>query len=211
MAKPVRLRRRAASDLEDASEYYRRETGEQTALEFIDAVLQLKVRPHITADRSIIMKLEVSRNAPDDSIPTPTGSPAISKNEATTETLVKDGQTLVIGGIYVIEKSDRHTRVPILHKVPFVGAAPVEAGDIHPPTVAEGQLRQHLTSHAVEQPRHTAGKARRPGTLRQTLAALSRRGEVLQMFHDRCFSYRGFPRAATSDCAGPVGTGRLWG
>jgi len=93
------------------------------ALEFIDAVLQLKVRPHITADRSIIMKLEVSRNAPDDSVPTPTGSPAISKNEATTETLVKDGQTLVIGGIYVVEKSNRQSRVPILHRLPFMGAA----------------------------------------------------------------------------------------
>ena len=86
-------------------------------------MLQLKVRPHITADRSIIMKLEVSRNAPDDSVPTPTGSPAISKNEATTETLVKDGQTLVIGGIYVVEKNDRQSRVPILHRVPIVGAA----------------------------------------------------------------------------------------
>jgi type IV pilus assembly protein PilQ len=93
------------------------------ALEFIDAVLQLKVRPHITADRSIIMRLEVSRNAPDDSVPTPTGSPAISKNEATTETLVKDGQTLVIGGIYVVEKNRRESRVPVLHKVPFVGNA----------------------------------------------------------------------------------------
>jgi type IV pilus assembly protein PilQ len=93
------------------------------ALEFIDAVLQLKVRPHITADRSIIMKLEVSRNAPDDSVATPTGSPAISKNEAITETLVKDGQTLVIGGIYVVEKSDTQSQVPYLHKLPFVGRA----------------------------------------------------------------------------------------
>ncbi|MBW2315274.1 MAG: type IV pilus secretin PilQ [Deltaproteobacteria bacterium] len=93
------------------------------ALEFIDAVLSLRVRPHITADRSIIMKLNVSRNAPDDSVPTPTGSPAIAKNEATTETLVKDGQTLVIGGIYVVEKANRQSRVPILHRMPFVGAA----------------------------------------------------------------------------------------
>ena len=38
MAKPVRLRERAATDLQDASEYYRNEAGEQTALEFIDAV-----------------------------------------------------------------------------------------------------------------------------------------------------------------------------
>jgi type IV pilus assembly protein PilQ len=92
-------------------------------LEFIDAVLKLEVTPHITADRSIIMKIEVKRNAPDDSVETPTGSPAIAKNEAETETLVKDGQTLVIGGIYTIQKAERESRVPFLHKIPILGNA----------------------------------------------------------------------------------------
>ena len=92
-------------------------------LEFIDAVLKLDVTPHITADRSIIMKLEVQRNAPDDSVQTPTGSPAIAKNEATTETLVKDGQTLVIGGIYVVQKADRHSGVPYFQNIPVLGYA----------------------------------------------------------------------------------------
>jgi type IV pilus assembly protein PilQ len=92
-------------------------------LEFIDAVLRLEVTPHITADRSIIMKIEVKRNAPDDSVPTPTGSPAIAKNEAETETLVKDGQTLVIGGIYTIRKAERESRVPCCHKIPSLGNA----------------------------------------------------------------------------------------
>ncbi len=76
-------------------------------LEFIDAVLSLKVTPHITADRSIIMAIEVTRNAPDSSVDTPTGSPAIAKNQAKTETLVKDGQTLVLGGIYVIDTGEK--------------------------------------------------------------------------------------------------------
>jgi type IV pilus assembly protein PilQ len=92
-------------------------------LEFIDAVLKLEVTPHITADRSIIMKIEVQRNAPDDSVPTPTGSPAIAKNEAETETLVKDGQTLVIGGIYVVQKSQRGSAVPYFNKIPILGNA----------------------------------------------------------------------------------------
>ena len=92
-------------------------------LEFIDAVLSLLVTPHITADKSIIMKVEVTRNAPDDSVQTPTGSPAIAKNQAKTETLVKDGQTLVIGGIYTIEKSTRQSRVPYLWKIPILGNA----------------------------------------------------------------------------------------
>jgi type IV pilus assembly protein PilQ len=92
-------------------------------LEFVDAVLALDVTPHITADKSIIMEIEVSRNAPDDSVFTLTGSPAIAKNQVQTETLVKDGQTLVLGGIYVIDKSQRQARVPYLHRIPILGAA----------------------------------------------------------------------------------------
>jgi len=90
-------------------------------LEFVDAVLKLDVTPHITADRSIIMKILVSRNAPDSSVPTLTGSPAIAKNQVDTETLVKDGQTLVIGGIYVVDKNEKRTAVPFLADVPLVG------------------------------------------------------------------------------------------
>lgn len=92
-------------------------------LEFIDAVLSLLVTPHITADKSIIMKIQVTRNAPDPSVPTPTGSPAIAKNEARTETLVKNGQTLVLGGIYVIDRTETEQRVPYLYRIPILGNA----------------------------------------------------------------------------------------
>ena len=90
-------------------------------LEFVDAVLSLTVTPHITADKSIIMDLEVTRNAPDSAVATPTGSPAISKNVARTETLVRDGQTLVLGGIYTVTKSESHSRVPYLSRIPVLG------------------------------------------------------------------------------------------
>ena len=95
--------------------------GGDAKLEFIDAVLSLVVTPHITADESIIMEIEVTRNAPDDTVATPTGSPAIAKNVAETETLVKDGQTLVLGGIYTIVKSTRQSRIPYLHRIPVIG------------------------------------------------------------------------------------------
>jgi type IV pilus assembly protein PilQ len=90
-------------------------------LEFVDAVLKLDVTPHITGNKAIIMKIKVTRNAPDDSVFTLTGSPAIAKNEVDTETLVKDGQTLVLGGIYTIGKSQRQSRVPYLHTIPILG------------------------------------------------------------------------------------------
>ncbi len=96
--------------------------GGDAKLEFIDAVLSLIVTPHITADESVIMKIEVTRDAPDSTVPTPTGSPAIAKNVAKTETLVKDGQTLVLGGIYTIDKSQRQSRVPYLHRIPVIGS-----------------------------------------------------------------------------------------
>jgi len=91
-------------------------------LEFVDAVLKLDVTPHITSNKSIIMKISVKRNAPDDTVFTLTGSPAIAKNQVKTETLVKDGQTLVLGGIYVISKSERQSGVPYLNKIPLLGA-----------------------------------------------------------------------------------------
>ncbi len=97
--------------------------GGDAKLEFIDAVLSLIVTPHITADESIIMEIEVTRNAPDSTVATPTGSPAIAKNVAETETLVKDGQTLVLGGIYTITKSKTQSRVPYLHRIPVIGNA----------------------------------------------------------------------------------------
>ena len=91
-------------------------------LEFVDAVLKLEVTPHVTANKSIIMKISVKRNAPDNTVFTLTGSPAIAKNQVKTETLVKDGQTLVLGGIYVISDSTRESRVPYMHKIPLLGA-----------------------------------------------------------------------------------------
>ncbi|HKA13650.1 MAG TPA: type IV pilus secretin PilQ [Myxococcota bacterium] len=91
-------------------------------LEFVDAVLKLDVTPHITADGSIIMKIKVSRNAPDDSVATLDGTPGIAKNQVQTETLVKDGQTLVLGGIYVVDRAEHGTAVPFMSKLPFLGA-----------------------------------------------------------------------------------------
>ncbi len=96
--------------------------GGDATLAFSNAFLELEVTPHITSDRSVIMDLKISRNAPDDSVATPSGMPAIARNEAETEALVKDGQTLVLGGIYVITTSNRQTRTPYLYKIPILGA-----------------------------------------------------------------------------------------
>ncbi len=91
--------------------------GTQTT--FVDANLTLEVTPHITRDRSIIMKVKAARNSLG-SFSGPAG-PSISKREATTQVLVKDGETTVIGGIFVDESKDTTTGIPLLSRIPILG------------------------------------------------------------------------------------------
>jgi type IV pilus assembly protein PilQ len=92
-----------------------------TQTQFIDAVLSLEVTPHITANGSIIMKIKADKNAPDTSILSASGVPSISKKEADTEVLVKNGETTVIGGIYQFNKSTTVSGVPWFYKIPLIG------------------------------------------------------------------------------------------
>ncbi len=92
-----------------------------TQTQFIDATLSLTVTPHITADRSIIMKIKAEKNAPDTTIRSAGGTPSISKKEATTEVLVNDGETAVIGGIMQLNKSESVAGVPWFMKIPIIG------------------------------------------------------------------------------------------
>jgi len=93
------------------------QSGTQTT--FVDANLTLEVTPHITKDRSIIMKVKAARNSLG-SFSGPAG-PSISKREATTEVLVKDGETTVIGGIFVDENKNTETGIPLLSRIPILG------------------------------------------------------------------------------------------
>jgi type IV pilus assembly protein PilQ len=92
-------------------------TGPTTT--FVDANLTLEVTPHITPDRSIIMKVKAARNSIG-SFSGPAG-PSISKREALTTVLVKDGETTVIGGIFVDESKNTETGIPLLSKIPILG------------------------------------------------------------------------------------------
>jgi type IV pilus assembly protein PilQ len=88
---------------------------------FIDSVLQLNVTPHITADGSVLMAIQASNNQPDPANAGANGQPAISRKEAQTNVLVPDGDTTVIGGIYVIRGSTNTNGLPLLSKIPIIG------------------------------------------------------------------------------------------
>jgi type IV pilus assembly protein PilQ len=88
---------------------------------FIEARLSLEVTPHITQDGSILMTINAQNNQPDPSNTGSNGQPAIQRKEANTQVLVKDGDTTVIGGIYVRRGSSQSASVPFLSKIPVLG------------------------------------------------------------------------------------------
>jgi type IV pilus assembly protein PilQ len=90
-----------------------------TNTQFVDATLSLKVTPHITPEGSVIMKLEAKNDSQGEV--GASGQPAINKKKATTEVLVRDGETAVIGGILQVSRNEDLAAVPWLHKIPILG------------------------------------------------------------------------------------------
>ncbi|HEX9243121.1 MAG TPA: type IV pilus secretin PilQ [Anaeromyxobacter sp.] len=88
---------------------------------FIEAKLELKVTPHVSADGSILLKIKATNNQANPQLTGANGQPSISKREADTEVLVKDGETTVIGGIYTRQTSSSRKEVPFLGKLPVIG------------------------------------------------------------------------------------------
>jgi len=86
----------------------------------VSAKLTLKVTPQITADNRIIMQLEVNKDTPIAN-PTPGGDPTIDKKRVVTKLLVKNGETVVLGGIYTQTISHTVNSVPGLSSIPILG------------------------------------------------------------------------------------------
>ncbi|MBL8601423.1 MAG: type IV pilus secretin PilQ [Myxococcales bacterium] len=94
--------------------------GVQTA--FQEARLALRVRPHVTADGSISMHVQINRDEPDFNNTGARGDPTILRRQAETDLLVQDGRTAVIGGIYSRTTGRNVTGVPVLSEIPILGA-----------------------------------------------------------------------------------------
>ena len=91
-----------------------------TTTQFKEAVLSLTVTPQITPDDNIIMDLLVSKDNVGELTPSGTGGgliPSIDTREVETQVLVRDGQTVVLGGIYETETRETVTKVPFLGDV----------------------------------------------------------------------------------------------
>lgn len=96
---------------------YTSSTSDKVETKFVEAALALEVTPHINPNGTIIMKIDAKNDSPGS-----TGSPPpINKKQATTEMMLRDGETTVIGGIYVERESGGEDGVPFLKDVPWLG------------------------------------------------------------------------------------------
>ncbi|KVO85320.1 secretin [Burkholderia ubonensis] len=90
-----------------------------SGVQFRRATLKLEVEPQITPDGRVVLDLDVTK----DSVGEPTAAgPAIHTKHVQTRVEVEDGGTVAIGGIYEQLRRDDVTRVPLLGKIPILGA-----------------------------------------------------------------------------------------
>lgn len=94
-----------------------------TTTQFKKATLSMKVRPQITPDNRVILNLTVTKDSVGQLVQSATGGqvPSIDTRTITTEVLVNDGQTVVLGGIMETARSHSSNKVPMLGDLPVLG------------------------------------------------------------------------------------------
>jgi type IV pilus assembly protein PilQ len=86
-----------------------------------NALLQLGVTPHVTSDEYVLLKIQLQKTTVNSSFRSPLGNPALDQTQVQSEALVKDSETLVIGGILNYQNSETQSGVPYLSSVPVLG------------------------------------------------------------------------------------------
>lgn len=96
--------------------------GGPPTVTYVDAFLKLTVTPQITSDNTIFLLLDVENTTPD--FTRVTGAqlnPTLNTQRATTQVLVGDGQTVVLGGVIQTQNSLAIGQIPLLGSIPLLG------------------------------------------------------------------------------------------
>jgi type IV pilus assembly protein PilQ len=96
-------------------------TQQTVTIQTVKAALELDVTPHVTADGSILMAIQITNNVPDFGQQIGGAPPPVQTKEAETEMLVRDGDTAVIGGIYTRTQGETYEQTPFLGSIPILG------------------------------------------------------------------------------------------
>jgi type IV pilus assembly protein PilQ len=94
--------------------------GGPSTTTYVSAFLRLTVTPQITSEGTIFLNVDVENTLPDFSI-TIQGNPELVTQQATTQVLVTDGGTVVIGGVIQTQNSLSVSQVPFLGDIPYLG------------------------------------------------------------------------------------------
>jgi type IV pilus secretin PilQ/predicted competence protein len=89
--------------------------------QYINAALEMKVTPQITARGSVIMLIDIKNDIADFNQQVQ-GQPTIVTETAKTTVMVNDGGTIVIGGLYKVSQQSNSDGVPFLSKIPLLGS-----------------------------------------------------------------------------------------
>jgi len=87
---------------------------------YVDAFLRLTVTPQITSEGTIFLNVDVENTLPDFGNEVG-GNPTLITQQATTQVLVTDGGTVVIGGVIQTQNSLSISQVPVLGDIPYLG------------------------------------------------------------------------------------------
>jgi type IV pilus assembly protein PilQ len=96
--------------------------GGPPTVTYVEAFLRLTVVPQITADNTIFLNVDVENTVPDFSrVSGSQLNPTLNTQQATTQVLVSDGGTVVIGGVIQTQNSVAIAQVPLLGSIPLLG------------------------------------------------------------------------------------------
>ncbi|MCI0484930.1 MAG: type IV pilus secretin PilQ, partial [candidate division NC10 bacterium] len=124
----------------------------RTTITFKEAVLSLKVTPHVTADQRVSLKVKATDDTRGERIDFAGGFAfPFNRNEATSSILVDNGATVVIGGVRKRTESVAETKVPFLGDVPIFGwLFKRRVENVEPQTL---ELLIFITPRILEEPR----------------------------------------------------------
>ena len=94
--------------------------GGPPTVTYVDAFLRLTVTPQITSENTIFLNVDVENTTPNFGQEVQ-GNPELITQQATTQVLVTDGGTVVIGGVIQTQNSINISQVPLLGNIPVLG------------------------------------------------------------------------------------------
>ncbi len=95
--------------------------GSPPTTTYVDAFLRLTVTPQITSEGTIFLNVDVENTLPDYSHEDSNNNPSLITQQATTQVLVTDGGTVVIGGVIQTQNTLAISQVPVLGDIPYLG------------------------------------------------------------------------------------------